>query len=635
MPIVVFVVAVGALVVLAAGAWLIAQLGAQTAESELRLDDIEQAMSGGRSGGEPAVRPERSFPAGMPASSLLNDFELPNLAGTTTTLSQWRGQRIVLVFVDLASPYSRALLPAIAAGVARDGEGPLPVIVSSGDAATNRALLGDVLPTIQVALQQDAEVARLFRVGVTPAAYLVDRDGVSEGPLLSGAGAILDALGMADGDGNLRLDASQRSGTTPVRVVPHEWVQRPPVGSVIPTVELTGPDGDRISLGAGLERRTVVVLVEPDCPVCRALAPRLASVASACAGGAEVVVVSAADEAATRSFAAQFRLPFSVVSDRARATARVIGTPATPAAIRLDPGGIVAAPVAVGTGEVLALLGGEGRGNGGRRAPRLRGVAEEPLVSVILTTRDRPGFLRFALTCYERQTYPNRELIVVDDGDRFPVDPDLVATVGGRVVRAPVGTPIGSKLNLGLDAARGVLCQKMDDDDWYGPAYVETMVTKLLESWREACRPTIAFVTPFLFFDVARWEIRRSLDRNVPGATLFFRRADWVLHRFRALPGDEDLWFFLDQVRAGTVPLVIEQPELFLAVRHRGSQRERGHTWINQQDNRPLEDYLLERPLHRRSPERVLPPWAVAFYRELRAELLAAAGTAERAPARR
>ena len=252
----------------------------------------------------------------------------------------------------------------------------------------------------------------------------------------------------------------------------------------------------------------------------------------------------------------------------------------------------------------------------------LRAGSDAPLVSVILTTRDRPGFLAVALRCFAHQTYPRRELIVVDDGDRAPADPALIAAVGGKLVRAPTGAPIGTKLNLGLEQARGELCQKMDDDDWYGSIYIETFVSTMLESWRLACRPTIAFVTPFLFFNVAAWEVRRSTDGNVPGATLFFRHADWREGPFRNLPGDEDLWFFHDQLSLGAVPLEITEPEIYLAVRHRGSRRDRGHTWVNQWNNIALEDYLLERPLHRR-PEKLLPRWALGFYRSLRKELIA------------
>lgn len=243
-------------------------------------------------------------------------------------------------------------------------------------------------------------------------------------------------------------------------------------------------------------------------------------------------------------------------------------------------------------------------------------------MSVVLTTRDRPGFLSVALRCYEQQTHANRELIVVDDGDRFPADANAIAAVGGRLVLAESGAPIGTKLNLGLEQATGVLCQKMDDDDWYAPNYIETCVKTMVESWNVACRPTVSFVTPFLFFNVAAWEVRRSTDGNVPGATLFFRRKDWEEAPFRNLPGDEDLWFYQDQLRLGSTPVPVKDSNVFLAVRHRGSQRDRGHTWVNQWNNIALEDYLLERPIHD-TPEKLLPPWAVAYYRTLREELLA------------
>jgi peroxiredoxin len=635
MVVVAFVVVIGALVVLAVGAWLIAQLTTQSGEIDCRLTDLEfpeRARARAAAEQDDAARSSRR---GFRASTVLNDFALPNLAGGTTTLSQWRGQRLALIFVHPACPFSRRLVRLIARRATQvNGDDPHLVIVSTGDADTNRALLGGADAHTTLALQEENEVARLMRVTATPAAYLVDPSGVTERPLLLGSDAILRALDASMPPGNPDDSSTEASETTPLPTTRRDRLPAIAPGHLAPSLVLTDLTGTRIVLGSDQEQRTVLVLIDPDCPASCDLAPHLAASLRSSGAGVDVVVVSAADAATTRDFAASLTPTIPVVPDQMRTVARAFGVLETPSAVLLDPGGIVAAPIAIGVEEVRALFAaGEAPDVNGRQRSRLRpSRPAQPLVSVILTTRDRPGFLRFALTCYQRQTYANRELIVVDDGDRYPADPQEIEAAGGRLVRATPGTPIGTKLNLGLDVARGTLCQKMDDDDYYAPAYVETMVEAILESWREACRPTLAFVTPFLFFDVARWEIRRSLDRNVPGATLFFHRSDWALHRFRPLPGDEDLWFFLDQVRAGAVPVVIEQPELFLAVRHRGSRSERGHTWVNQSDNRPLEDFLLERPLHSRTPDRMLPPWARAFYRDLRAELLASPEDAGRMP---
>jgi glycosyltransferase involved in cell wall biosynthesis len=246
-----------------------------------------------------------------------------------------------------------------------------------------------------------------------------------------------------------------------------------------------------------------------------------------------------------------------------------------------------------------------------------------PLVSVILTTRDRPRLLPIALACYRHQTYPRRELIVVDDGEEFPANADRVAAVGGRLIRVEPATPLGTKLNRGVEAARGRFCQKMDDDDWYAPRFLETMVSSVRASWRVVCRPTIAFLMPFLFFDVARWEVRRSIRVNIPGATLLFGRDDWETRPLRPVRSDEDVWFVLDQTGAGVTPLPVRAPELFLAVRHRGASRNRAHTWTHQMSGQTLEAYLAQRPLYEGGPEALLPKWALAIYRELRRDLLA------------
>lgn len=238
-----------------------------------------------------------------------------------------------------------------------------------------------------------------------------------------------------------------------------------------------------------------------------------------------------------------------------------------------------------------------------------------PLVSVILTTRDRPRFLPLALACYQHQTYPERELIVVDDGEPFPASAEAVAAVGGQLIRVDPGTPLGTKLNHGVSAARGPLCQKMDDDDWYAPRFIETMVSALLDHSAVVCQPTLAFLMPFLFFELAHWEIRQSIENNVPSATLLFDRLDWEERPFRSLPRDEDYWFMLDQVRAGRRLLPVRAVETFLVVRHLGLQQEREHIsvqWGTQKD----------RLLYDRYPETILPDWAVEVYRELQREIL-------------
>ncbi len=88
-----------------------------------------------------------------------------------------------------------------------------------------------------------------------------------------------------------------------------------------------------------------------------------------------------------------------------------------------------------------------------------------PLVTCIMPTRDRPAFVDQAVAYFLRQDYPNRELIVVDDGVA-PVSDALAADPRIRYLRLNRPQPIGTKRNLACQAARGELIAHWDDDDW-------------------------------------------------------------------------------------------------------------------------------------------------------------------------
>jgi hypothetical protein len=240
-----------------------------------------------------------------------------------------------------------------------------------------------------------------------------------------------------------------------------------------------------------------------------------------------------------------------------------------------------------------------------------------PLVSVILTTRDRPRLLALALECYRLQTYPARELLVLDDGTAFPADAEAVAAAGGRLIRVNPATPTGTKINLGAEQARGPLCQKLDDDDWYSPVFLERMVWTLMAGSLNLKYPTIAFPCPFLFFDVARWEVRRSFDNEMSGHVLFPREA-WQRAPFQPIFLLQKEAFLVDQVDIGTAVRAVPATEFLLAVRHKDVGGERGHTLTHQPDGHTVEERLLDHPLHDAGPEALLPGWALQVYRDLR-----------------
>ena len=104
-------------------------------------------------------------------------------------------------------------------------------------------------------------------------------------------------------------------------------------------------------------------------------------------------------------------------------------------------------------------------------------LGEAPRVSVLLRTKDRPGFLAEALDSLRRQTFSDFETIIVNDGG--PIPAALLEPVPGRAIRVLALPAPGGRtraLNTGLAAARGTYVAYLDDDDLYLPEHLETLV---------------------------------------------------------------------------------------------------------------------------------------------------------------
>lgn len=108
-------------------------------------------------------------------------------------------------------------------------------------------------------------------------------------------------------------------------------------------------------------------------------------------------------------------------------------------------------------------------------------MVTNPLVSVIVRTKDRTAFLKEALDSIAAQTYAALEVVLVNDGGASVEH--LLAPLQQRmkVVSVVHAEPHGraQALNAGLHAATGDLVGYLDDDDRFYPDHVETLVAAL------------------------------------------------------------------------------------------------------------------------------------------------------------
>ena len=160
---------------------------------------------------------------------------------------------------------------------------------------------------------------------------------------------------------------------------------------------------------------------------------------------------------------------------------------------------------------------------------------EQPLVSCICSTYNRPPSHQFlveeAIESFLRQTYPNKELIVLNDcpGQELICDAPNV-----RVVNVPTRFPtLGDKHNAAISLSRGELLAIWDDDDLNLPWRLALSAERLGDS---------DYFNPKVFWFMVREQLRPDLRTNIGfNLSLFRRSAFEAVGRFPSIGSGVDL----------------------------------------------------------------------------------------------
>jgi glycosyltransferase involved in cell wall biosynthesis len=192
-------------------------------------------------------------------------------------------------------------------------------------------------------------------------------------------------------------------------------------------------------------------------------------------------------------------------------------------------------------------------------------IMNHPLVSCIMPTHNRRPFVPQAIRLFLDQSYPEKELIILDDGtdsvaDLIPDDPRV------RYERLPAKVSIGAKRNLACERARGDIVAHWDDDDWFATTRLDYQVAQLQSSGADLCG-----IDRMWFFDPYHqlaWEYIHDNPRRpwVAGGSLCYRKRFWADHRFQDCNLSEDTHFVWSQP-AGRI-LVLPDNRFYAALVH-------------------------------------------------------------------
>jgi len=166
-----------------------------------------------------------------------------------------------------------------------------------------------------------------------------------------------------------------------------------------------------------------------------------------------------------------------------------------------------------------------------------------------MPTFNRRQFIPLAIRYFLRQDYPDKELVIIDDGtdrvaDLIPADPRI------RYFGLPGRASTGAKRNLACKHSTGTLIAHWDDDDWYAPWRLSYQLEQLREAHADICGLDRVFF--YAFKEEKVWEYVYPPEQRawVYGASLCYTRSFFEAHPFADIRVGEDTCFVWADPRA-------------------------------------------------------------------------------------
>ena len=141
----------------------------------------------------PQVAAVASRPAGPKIGEPAPNFSLPDLAGRTVHLSEFRGNPTLVLFWRPSCGFCERMLPDLKAWETNRSNGAPRLLVVSTDSVADNKAMGLRSPVVLD--QQGMSVGRQFGANGTPMAVLVDAEGKIASELAAGAPAVLELAG--------------------------------------------------------------------------------------------------------------------------------------------------------------------------------------------------------------------------------------------------------------------------------------------------------------------------------------------------------------------------------------------------------------------------------------------------------
>lgn len=201
-------------------------------------------------------------------------------------------------------------------------------------------------------------------------------------------------------------------------------------------------------------------------------------------------------------------------------------------------------------------------------------------VSVIMPCYNDGAYIKEAIESVKKQTYPNIELIVIDDGSDDEKTIDILNELGDEVVLLHTNhlKPAGAR-NYGIEKASGKYILPVDSDDTIDETYIQKAV-EIIESNSDV---GVVYCEADLFgeksgrWDLPKYSFEMMLLDNIVFVTSLFYKSDWEkVGGYNTLmkSGMEDYDFWLSILNLGRK--IYQIPEVLFHYRIKPASRTTG-----------------------------------------------------------
>lgn len=323
------------------------QLVRQQGRLLLRLENLEARLPGGSDHAANGAGTIRGLEVGTAAPP----FRLPDAAGNEVALADFRGKRVFLVHWSTECGFCELIAPDLAKLEPRlRRSGVELVLLSYGGPEENTRLASEHGLECPILLQRPGEQIELFRGLPTPVAYFLDEEARVSAPLAVGAEDV-PVLAEKAAAGRKPLPSERGLGQSRIE---REGLKR---GTRAPTFTLPDVHGRAVALEDYRGRHVMLVFSDPQCGPCDALITDLNALHRK-HGDRElaIVMVGRGDAAANRAKVDELAVEFPVVLQQRWKLSKEYGIFATPVGFLIDDHGVIAANVARGGAEIVALF---------------------------------------------------------------------------------------------------------------------------------------------------------------------------------------------------------------------------------------------------------------------------------------